>query len=262
MEISLKGKTALITGGTGHIGRAIAETFAACGAAIALLDKDEAQCTAACRHLTDHFGVRTLAVPCDLANDASTHTAPHIVAETLGGVDILVNNAAFVGTSKLEGWVTDFAHQTTDTWRKAVEVNLNAPFTLCRETAPYLAKSGQGCIVNVGSIYAVYGPDMGLYEGTPMGNPAAYGAAKAGLLQLTRWLATTLAPSVRVNSVCPGGVWRNQPEIFVKRYADRTPLGRMANEDDMCGTILYLVSDMSKYVTGQNIMIDGGFGVW
>lgn len=262
MQISLAGKTALITGGAGHIGRAIAATFAECGAAIALLDQDEAQCAAVCREMSDKFGVRTFAVPCDLADDASTHAAPHTVAEALGSLDILVNNAAFVGTTKLEGWVTDFAHQTTDAWRKAVEVNLNAPFTLCREAAPYLARSGQGSIVNVGSIYAVYGPDMSLYEGTNMGNPAAYGAAKAGLLQLTRWLATVLAPTVRVNSVCPGGVWRNQPEVFVKRYTDHTPLGRMANEDDMCGTVLYLVSDMSKYVTGQNIIIDGGFGVW
>ena len=199
---------------------------------------------------------------CNLEDDASAHAAPHAVAEALGGLDILINNAAFVGTSDLEGWVTDFAHQSTQTWRKALEVNLTAPFTLCREAAPYLAKSGHGSIVNIGSIYAVLGPDMGLYEGTAMGNPAAYGAAKAGLLQLTRWLATVLAPDVRVNSVCPGGVWRNQPEVFVERYKERTPMQRMATEEDMVGTVLYLVSDMSRYVTGQNIMVDGGWGLW
>ena len=115
MQISLAGKTALITGATGHIGRAIAETFAECGAAVALLDQNEEQCATVCQDLTDRFGVRTLPVPCDLTNDASTHAAPHTVADALGGLDILVNNAAFVGTTKLEGWVTDFAHQTTDT---------------------------------------------------------------------------------------------------------------------------------------------------
>lgn len=262
MLSALKGKVALITGGAGHIGRAMANTLAMHGVSIAILDVHKEFCHNACADIEKTYGVPTLPLSCDLADDAATHAVAHTVAAALGGLDILINNAAFVGTSRLNGWVTDFAHQTTDTWRKALEVNLTAPFTLCREAAPYLAKSGHGSIINVGSIYAVYGPDMRLYDDTSMGNPAAYGAAKAGLLQLTRWLATVLAPAVRVNSLCPGGVWRNQPEAFVKRYESRTPLKRMGTEEDMCGTMLYLASDMSKYVTGQNIMVDGGWGVW
>jgi len=262
MYHNLKNRRACITGGAGHIGSAIAHTLAACGADIAILDRELEPCNELCKTLTSEHGVKAFPLSCNLEDDASAHAAPHAVAEALGGLDILINNAAFVGTSDLEGWVTDFAHQSTQTWRKALEVNLTAPFTLCREAAPYLAKSGHGSIVNIGSIYAVLGPDMGLYEGTAMGNPAAYGAAKAGLLQLTRWLATVLAPDVRVNSVCPGGVWRNQPEVFVERYKERTPMQRMATEEDMVGTVLYLVSDMSRYVTGQNIMVDGGWGLW
>ena len=95
-----------------------------------------------------------------------------------------------------------------------------------------------------------------------MGNPAAYGTSKGGLIQLTRWLATTIAPNVRVNSVSPGGVFANQPEAFVQRYEARTPLRRLATYDDFRGAVTYLASDMSKYVTGQNLAVDGGWGVW
>ena len=106
------------------------------------------------------------------------------------------------------------------------------------------------------------GPDLRIYEGTGMGNAAAYAASKGGLLQLTRWLATTLAPRVRVNAITPGGVWRQQPEAFRKRYIDRTPLGRMATEEDFKGAVAYLASDLSRYVTGQNLVVDGGWTAW
>ena len=125
-----------------------------------------------------------------------------------------------------------------------------------------LGAHGVGSIINMASIYGSYGPDYELYRDTTMGNPAAYAASKGGLVQLTRWLATTLAPAVRVNSISPGGVFRSQPEIFVERYKKRTPLGRMATEDDFRGAIAYLASDLAAYVTGQNLAVDGGWGVW
>jgi len=95
-----------------------------------------------------------------------------------------------------------------------------------------------------------------------MGNPAAYAASKGGLAQLTRWLATTVAPKVRVNAISPGGVFRNQPETFVKRYVNKTPLNRMATEDDFCGAVAYLASDQCAYVSGQVIGVDGGWSTW
>ena len=116
--------------------------------------------------------------------------------------------------------------------------------------------------MNVASIYGLVGPDWRLYEGTEIGNPAAYSASKGGLLQLTRWLATTLAPDVRVNSITPGGVFRDTPEPFLSRYLSRTPLGRMATEEDFKGAIAYLASDLSAYVTGQNLVVDGGWTAW
>ena len=121
---------------------------------------------------------------------------------------------------------------------------------------------GKGAIINIASIYGSYGPDWSLYEGTNMSNPSAYCASKGGLIQFTRWLATTIAPRIRVNTISPGGVFRNQQEAFVQRYEAKTPLGRMAKEDDFRGAIAYLASDLSKYVTGQNLAVDGGWGIW
>ena len=122
--------------------------------------------------------------------------------------------------------------------------------------------SESGNIVNIASIYGEFGPDWRLYEGTSMGNAAAYSVSKGGLIQLTRWLATTLAPAIRVNAISPGGIWRNQPEAFVARYSSRTPLSRMATEDDLRGAIAYMASDLSQYVTGQTLAVDGGWGIW
>jgi NAD(P)-dependent dehydrogenase (short-subunit alcohol dehydrogenase family) len=175
---------------------------------------------------------------------------------------VLINNAAFTGTAGLEGWVVPFEEQSVSTWRRALEVNLTAAFDLVKGLAPILARSEGGSVINIASIYGAYGPDHRLYADTPMGNPAAYAASKGGLIQLTRWLATTLAPRVRVNSISPGGIRRGQPAAFIERYEQRTPLGRMAVEDDFRGAIAFLATDLSRYVTGQDLAVDGGWGVW
>ncbi len=260
--LKLNNRIALITGATGYIGRTFAKSLASHGANIAVVDIDSHKCQEICHELIQEYSVKALPFSGDLSDDEFVHALPKQIDKNLGGLDILINNAGFVGTSNLEGWVTSFENQTTDTWRKVCEVNMTAPFTLCREAAPYLKKSGRGSIINIGSIYAVLGPDLSLYDDTAMGNPVAYAASKGGLMQMTRWLSTVLAPDIRVNALCPGGVWRNQPEAFVKRYEARTPMKRMGTEEDMVGTMLYLASDMSLYVTGQNIMVDGGWSAW
>jgi NAD(P)-dependent dehydrogenase (short-subunit alcohol dehydrogenase family) len=148
------------------------------------------------------------------------------------------------------------------TWRRALEVNLTEPFVLIQAAANDLRASGRGSVINVSSIYGLVGPDWRLYDDTSLGNPAAYAASKGGLVQLTRWLATTLAPYVRVNAIAPGGVFRNTPEPFLGRYVARTPLGRMAQEEDIKGAVAYLASDLSAYVTGQCLAVDGGWTAW
>ena len=133
---------------------------------------------------------------------------------------------------------------------------------LVQAAAGDLRASGHGSVINISSIYGLAGPDWRLYEGTDLGNPAAYAASKGGLIQATRWLATTLAPQVRVNAIAPGGVFRDTPEPFLSRYVARTPLARMAREEDFKGAVAYLASDLSAYMTGQCLTVDGGWTVW
>jgi NAD(P)-dependent dehydrogenase (short-subunit alcohol dehydrogenase family) len=260
--MDLRGRAALITGGAGHLGRAMAEALAELGAAVALLDLDEAACGAAAAELGAAWGRPALGLACDLAQEDQLRATPQRVVEAFGGLDILVNCAAFVGTSSLAGWVTPFSEQSPATWRAALEVNLTAPFVLAQVCAPALAASGHGSVINLSSIYGLAGPDMGLYAGTAMGNPAAYAASKGGLIQLTRWLATVLAPRVRVNCISLGGIERGQPAVFQQRYLARTPLKRMGVEQDIKGAAAYLASDLSAYVTGHNLVVDGGWTTW
>ncbi len=260
--MDLEGRVALVSGGAGHIGGEAVRAFAELGADIAIADFEEESCHALAEEITKDYGVKTLPLVLDLAQDQEVKDAVEQTAESFGRLDIVVNSAAFVGTSGLEGWVVPFEEQTVDTWRKAMDVNLTAIFILCQAAAPHLKASGHGSIINISSIYGMVGPDMRLYEGLNMGNPAAYAASKGGLLQFTRWLSTTLAPDIRVNSMTPGGIFRNQNEKFVEKYIDRVPLKRMATEEDMKGALAYLASDLSAYVTGQNIVVDGGWVAW
>lgn len=260
--MNLKGRRALITGAAGGIGQVIARTLAELGADILLVDRHGANYRTLIEDIERSWGVKVQVFDCDLELQGDRDRLVDSIRQQGAGLDVLVNNAAFVGTSGLQGWVTDFEQQTVETWRRALEVNLTAAFDLSKGFAPLLKRSEGGSIINIASIYGSYGPDYSLYAGTEMGNPAAYAASKGGLIQLARWLATTLAPQVRVNTISPGGVFRNQPEAFVERYKTRTPLARMATEDDFRGAIAYLASDLSRYVTGQNLAVDGGWGVW
>lgn len=259
--MDLSGRRALITGSTGGLGQIITQTLAELGADLVLLDRSGMPLAEQAADIAKVTNVDVSVRYCDLENQDERQILIKELNQQ-GGLDILVNNAAFVGSSDLQGWAEPFAEQSVETWRRALEVNLTSVFHLCQGLIPLLQKSGNGSVVNIGSIYAEYGPDWSLYEGTEMANPAAYGASKGGLIQLTRWLATTVAPSVRVNAISPGGIARGQPSEFVDRYKRRTPLGRMATEDDFRGAIAFLSSDMSAYVTGQNLFIDGGWGVW
>ncbi len=260
--MNLDGRVALITGGAGHIGSAMGEALAELGANVVVLDSSASVCADAANKIQQQYGQQTMPLPIDLADENSVRSAPEKVLNQFGRLDILVNCAAMVNTSNLKGWVAPFQEQGSEVWRLALEVNLTAPFILTQIFADALKASGHGSVINVSSIYGMAGPDMRLYDETPLGNAAAYGASKGGLLQLTRWLATVMAPHVRVNAISPGGVWRNQPEIFVKRYEERTPLRRMGMEEDFKGAAAYLASDLSAYVTGQNLAVDGGWTTW
>ncbi len=259
---NLRNRVALITGGAGHIGCVLAQALAEQGANLVLLDLNRSGCEKTARALQQRFKVKVLPLVLDLAQDGASQLVPNIVSKMLGRLDVLINCAALVGTSQLKGWAVPFAKQDVHTWRQALEVNLTATFSLIQACEPLLKKSGHGAIINIGSIYGMVGPDLSLYAGTGLGNPAAYAASKGGLLQFTRWLSTALAPQVRANMISVGGVFRNQPKSFLKKYVARTPLRRMATEEDLKGAIVYLASDLSAYVTGHNLVVDGGWTAW
>ena len=258
---NLTGQVALITGGAGHVGRAIAAGLAELGCELCLLDLASSSVKDVAAELGERWGVRVLPLLADLEEESERIKIPVFLQQHFHRIDILINNAAFYSKERLEGWVAPLENQSLEVMRRCIEVNLIAGFHLAQCMAPMLKKT-KGRIVNIGSIYGVLGPDMSLYDQTEMGNPAAYAMSKGGLVQLSRWLATSLSPLIRVNCVCLGGVYRNQPEGFVNRYIARTPLGRMASEEDFIGAVAFLSSDLSAYVTGQVLMVDGGWSAW
>jgi NAD(P)-dependent dehydrogenase (short-subunit alcohol dehydrogenase family) len=259
--MKLTGKCAVISGGAGHLGRAFGDTLGELGADIVLVDIDEARLELSAKELKAKWGGSVVSIDCDLESESDRNKLITTLNK-LDSIDILVNNAAFVGSSNLEGWVVPFEEQTVETWRRAIEVNLTAVFHLSQGLAGKLAENKRGSIINISSIYGVVGPDNRIYEGTSMGNAAAYAASKGGVVQLSRWLSTVLAPDVRVNCVSPGGIERGQPAAFKRRYVDKTPLDRMGREEDMRGALAYLATNLSDYVTGQNIIVDGGWTSW
>ena len=259
---SLKGRRALITGAAGNLGREIALTLAEMGADLVLVDKAEVEFSDQITNLSKQWDINVEYLKCDLERQLERKALIDQIKFNKAPLNIVINNAAFVGSSQLEGWAVPFEEQTLETWRSAIEVNLTAIFELCQGLSPLLRVAQGANIVNIASIYGMYGPDWSLYEGTSMGNPAAYSASKGGLIQLTRWMATSIAPNIRVNSISPGGIFRDQPESFVRKYIERTPLKRMASEDDFCGAIAFLASDLSSYITGHNLVVDGGWGAW
>ena len=260
--MDLAGRRSLVTGASGDLGRTFSHTLAELNSSLVLVDKPGTDLEGLKIDIESTHRVDVEVGFFDLEQEESRLSLCQLVKDSKKPLNILVNNAAFVGSSDLVGWRDGFGQQSTDTWRRALEVNLTAIFELCRELSPLLRSSKSGSIVNIASIYGVLGPDWSLYEDTSMGNPAAYAASKGGVLQLTRWMATTLAPNIRVNAIAPGGIFRDQPDLFVERYSGRTPLGRMAKEEDIKGALAYLATDLSSYVTGQTVSVDGGWGVW
>lgn len=260
--MDLTGRKALLTGGAGHIGLAVGEALVELGATVAILDLDQKACQKRAAVLSRLRPGGAVSMPCDLRDEEATRAVVRQAVHELGGLDILVHCAAYVGTSRVAGWAVSFEQQTVEAWDAALRVNLTSAFTMVQEAKDALAASGHGSVVFFISTYGLVGPVPELYAGTDMAQPAGYAASKGGLLQLARWLATTMAPRVRVNAITPGGVWRDQPAVFLQRYESRTPLGRMATEEDLKGAVAYLSSDLSAYVTGHNLVVDGGWTVW
>jgi NAD(P)-dependent dehydrogenase (short-subunit alcohol dehydrogenase family) len=263
----LGGRTAVVTGGCGILGQRFAEGLAEFGACVALLDLDEQALQKISSEITLRHGARVKGYACDITQPDAIRSAAKAIEAELGPVSILLNNAASK-TRDVDAFFAPVATFSLETWREIMAVNLDGMFNVAQVFGTMMADRGYGSIVQTASIYGLMAPDQRIYEGSEylgraINTPAVYTASKAGVIGLTKHLATYWgAQGVRVNTLTPGGVESGQNDTFKQRYGARVPLGRMARADEMVGAMLFLVSDAASYVTGQNIAVDGGLSAW
>jgi NAD(P)-dependent dehydrogenase (short-subunit alcohol dehydrogenase family) len=248
---SLKGRVAVVTGGSGLFGRQIAEALAEAGARTIMASRNLEKLKAQADFFRQN-GLEIEVLQYDQSSEESIKQLLKQVLELAGTVDVLVNNSVL---RTMKGWEDPAANFT-----QSMEINGTGLFVMTRTFGDYMATKGRGSIINIGSIQGLIGPDFTLYEGLGWGAPSDYFFHKGGMVQLTKYAASVLGSrGVRVNTLSPGGFFTGQDESFVKRYNARTFLGRMANETDIKGGIVYLASDASAYVTGTNLVIDAGY---
>ena len=256
--LSLQNKTVFITGGAGHLGTAMCEALAELGANIVIGSRDVEKSRPIAKALSEEFGVQASGVQLDITNQESLEAALLFVEKTYGGLDVLINNA-------WSGKKNTFESISIDDWKYDIDVCLNGVFYTVKKAVPYLKKT-KGVIVNVASMYGHVAPDYKMYAGTDHANPPSYGAAKAGVIQLTKYLASFLSPhGIRVNAISPGpfpfgDILGN--EGFIGTLEAKTILNRIGNPEDLKGAIALLSTDASSYMTGQNICVDGGWATW
>jgi NAD(P)-dependent dehydrogenase (short-subunit alcohol dehydrogenase family) len=263
----LTGRTAVVTGGCGILGRRFAEGLAEFGANVAVLDLDQQAAERAASELSARYSGRARGYACDITQPEAVRRAAGTIEADLGAVSILLNNAASK-TRDIDAFFAPVATFSLETWREIMAVNLDGMFNVAQVFGTLMAGRGYGSIVQTASIYGLMAPDQRIYEGSEylgraINTPAVYTASKAGVIGLTKHLATYWgAQGVRVNTLTPGGVESGQNDTFKQRYGARVPIGRMARADEMVGAVLFLVSDAASYVTGQNIAVDGGLSTW
>lgn len=264
----LKGRVGVVTGGAGILGSETTTALADHGARVAVVDIDEANAIAHASRLETEYGVRALGVACDITDPASVAEMTARVERELGPIDILHNNAATKGRD-MEKLFATVENYELETWREIMAVNLDGMFLVSQAVGSLMAERGHGSIVHTASIYgATMGPDQRIYEGSeymgrPINTPPVYSASKGGVVGLTLYLATYWASrGVRVNALTPGGIRSGQNDEFARRYSARVPLGRQAEANEVAAGFLFLASDASSYVTGQNLHVDGGLSAW
>ncbi len=262
MNFDFTDKVIVITGATGLLGQGYCEAFASKNGKVIMGDLDFEKTAQLSKKINQKYGDLTFPILCDVNDEESIINFLKIGYKKFGKITSVVNNAAATGEFLMtRGEVfTELSDFSSTIWSETIKTNLTGPFIVCRESVKYLKDSGGGSIVNVSSTYGIVGPDHRIYEGLPFNSTVAYAASKAGINGLTRWLATYLGKdNIRVNTLVPGGVYNNHDPIFVERYSARTPLGKMADRLDMVGMVLFLISDMSSYCTGQQYFVDGGW---
>lgn len=240
---SLENKVIVVTGGNGLLGGAMLKRLREAGA-IGI-------CADISVEINDSLNIRL-----DITDEQSVRSVTEELITQYGRIDGWVNNAY----PRTKDWGLIFEEIPVASWRQNVDMHLNGYFICCQVVLEIMKKQKSGSLINMSSIYGLVGPDFTIYEGTKLTNAAGYAAIKGGLVNLTRYLAAYYgAAQVRVNCVSPGGIFDNQPEVFVENYEHKVPLKKMGTPNDIVGAIHFLLADDSSYITGHNLLVDGGW---
>lgn len=263
---SLENRTAIVTGALGLIGKEHCKALNEAGANIVVADLDELKCSEFAKTLS----TESLGAYLDVTNPESVKNLRDKILKRFGHIDILVNNAAIndmFENPKAASEQSKFENYPLELWQKSVDVNLTGVFLCSQILGSEMAKQKSGSIINIASTYGITAPDQSLYirqDGTQsFCKPPAYSATKGAVIMFTKYLAAYWGKDgVRVNTLTPGGVENNQDEFFIEKYSAKTPLGRMANPSDYKGALIFLASEASNYMTGANLIVDGGWTCW
>lgn len=265
---SLKDKNIIVTGGLGYLGRECVRGLAEFGANIVIVDLYEEHAKKFAEEITNEYNVAAIGIGCDVSLESDVQTMVQQTIQQLGKIDVLFNNAASK-SKDLNAFFSSFEDYSLDEWRNVMSVNLDGMFLVAKHTSAEMKKNQEGgSIIQTSSIYGVVGPDHRIYRnslflGREINSPAVYSASKAGVIGLSTYLSTYLAKDkIRVNTISPGGLETGQNEQFIQNYSNRVPLGRMGTVEEMVGAVIFMASDASTYMTGQNIILDGGLTVW
>lgn len=261
----LTGRVAVLSGATGFIGPSYARALSECGANVVLIDVDDEKCQELQQELQAAYGTRPMALAIDITQKEQVDQCVSRVLQEYGRLDILINNAAYHQLEHMAGGNEATLEKfPLSTWERTIDVNLTGALICSQATGSVMmTQESGGVILNVSSVYGVVAADQRIYGDSGLNSNVAYAVTKGGLLNLTRYMASYWqGRNIRVNSISPGGVYNNQDPQFLENYNYRTMLGRMADLDDLTAAVLYLVSDASKFVTGFNLIVDGGWTAW
>lgn len=257
-KFSLKNKIVVVTGGNGLLGVQLCKGVIEAGGVVICTDINFTKKDILIKQAEKNEGhVEFMKI--DITSRESIKSVIKDILEKYDKIDSW-NNLAYPRT---KDFGASFEDITDESWDANISMHLSGYFKCSQEILEVMKKQRFGSLVNYGSIYGVLGPNFNIYEGTGMDNAAEYAAIKGGIINLTKYLATYYGKyKIRVNSICPGGVFDNQNELFVKNYSKLTPLGRMANPEEIAAANLFLISDAASYVTGHTMMVDGGWSTW
>ena len=257
----LSGKVVIITGAAGMLGSSYAYGLSRQGANVVLTDINFTKSKNIEKDIRDSLHTDPFSLKIDLTKIKSIKSMISNVLKKYSKIDVLINNAAYQGNPKIR--TAGFEKLSLDTWNQAIDVNLTGVFLCCQNVGQQMVKQKSGNIINIASTYGLVGPDQRIYGKSGQNSAAFYAATKSAILNLTRYLsAYWQGTGIRVNTFSPGGVENNQDHFFIKKYSSRTPMKRMAKKDEYVGSLIFLASDASSYMTGSNLIVDGGWTAW